>query len=714
MEALTRWVLRHKAIVLTAWLILAVAGFAMLPRVTGNLDKTFKLPGREGYDTNNQILKTYGNGGRIPPAVPVVTLPEGVSVNSPGVKHELAPAFDGITRAVPGARVASYFNTGNPGFVSSDGRTIFGLVYMYLKPGFSGIPAGEANLKSWLATHSIAGAHFNVTGETELASGGSTGGGPGILVETLVGGVGALIVLAFVFASFLAVIPLLMAAIAIPVTFLIIGGVTQVTDVSFIVEFLVSLIGLGVAIDYALLVVTRWREERDRGADPHEAVVRTMRTAGRAVVFSGTTVAIGLLAMVVLPVPFLRSVGYAGMLIPLVSVGAAITLLPVFLATIASRVDWPRIRREDTASRAWTAWARLVVRFRWPAAIIGVAILVILMIPASSVRVGNPTANALGGTGAVLAGLNQLEASGIGPGPLAPFEILVDGTNPTAVANAVGKVDGIRSAFAPAGAQWQRQGMPIVDALPVHDGASVATQTTLPRVHDVARQFPGTVRVGGQGAENADFISAVYGSFPLMIALIAILTFVVLARVFRSLLLPLKAVLLNLLSVAGALGLMVWIWQEGHGTSLIWGLPATGAITAFIPLMAFAFLFGLSMDYEVFILSRMREEYDRTGSTEQAVVTGIGRTGRLVTSAALILFLAFGSLASGPDVVIKIFATGLAAGILLDATVVRSLLVPSLVTLFGRWNWWLPRMPARVLRVEPSRAPGAEPAADEV
>jgi RND superfamily putative drug exporter len=198
-----------------------------------------------------------------------------------------------------------------------------------------------------------------------------------------------------------------------------------------------------------------------------------------------------------------------------------------------------------------------------------------------------------------------------------------------------------------------------------------------------------------------------------MIALIAVLTFIVLARVFRSLLLPLKAVILNIASVAAALGMMVWVWQQGHGSQAIWGIAPTEAITAFIPLMAFAFLFGLSMDYEVFILARMREEYDVTGSTEQAIVVGIGRTGRLVTSAALILFLAFSSLASGPETTIKIFATGLAAGILLDATVVRALLVPSLMMLFGRWNWWLPKFPARLLRVEPSLPDGAEPAPDE-
>ena len=187
-----------------------------------------------------------------------------------------------------------------------------------------------------------------------------------------------------------------------------------------------------------------------------------------------------------------------------------------------------------------------------------------------------------------------------------------------------------------------------------------------------------------------------------MIALIAIVTFLLLARAFRSLLLPLKAVLLNVLSVGAAWGVLSFVWQHGYGSGLIGGGTATGSITAWVPLMVFAFLFGLSMDYEVFILARMREEYDRTGSTNDAVIEGIGRTGRLVTCAALILTLAFVSMASAPVTEIKMLATGLAAGILLDATVIRALLVPALVSLMGRWNWWLPTFPARLLRVAPS------------
>jgi RND superfamily putative drug exporter len=263
-------------------------------------------------------------------------------------------------------------------------------------------------------------------------------------------------------------------------------------------------------------------------------------------------------------------------------------------------------------------------------------------------------------------------------------------------------VPGVHGAVAPTLPEWQRPGAAVLDAFSTPDASTPAGRATLDRVKSVLRSAGPGVHLGGRPAQDKDFIEAVYGNFPLMIALIALITFVLLARAFRSLLLPLKAVVLNVISVGAAWGVLELVWQRGHGSNLIWGISATGSITAWIPLMVFAFLFGLSMDYEVFILARMREEYDATGSTDTAVVRGIGRTGRLVTSAALILFLAFVSLASGPETEIKVLATGLAAGILLDATVIRALLVPAVVSLFGRWNWWLPKVPARLLRVEPS------------
>ena len=296
-----------------------------------------------------------------------------------------------------------------------------------------------------------------------------------------------------------------------------------------------------------------------------------------------------------------------------------------------------------------------------------------------------------------------LERAGIGAGALTPYEVLVEGADPASVAASLSRVEGIRGAVAPEGPAWRRGGTALVVALPVDDANAAAGTGSLDRLREAARALPGRVRVGGVPAAGADFIAAVYGNFPLMLGLVVVVTFILLVRAFRSLLLPLKAVILNLLSLAGAYGVLVLVWQEGHGAGLIWGAEPARAITSWIPLMVFAFLFGLSMDYEVFILARMREEYDATGSTDEAVVRGMSHTGVLVTSAALILVLAFGALSSIPQTSLRILATGLAAGILLDATVIRALLVPAAVSLMGRWNWWLPAWLDRLVsRSEPA------------
>ena len=707
MGSITRWVLAHKRIVAAFWILVTIVGIATVGSSTQSFSKEFSVPGREGFVTNDRIARIFHNGGNDAPLLAVVTLPPGTSASSPGVRGGLDQVAAKLQQAIPGSRTASYASTGNRAFVSTDGRTTF--VIAYPPPdneSFGTNTKAAETATAVLAGDRVAGAPVYVTGLDALQ--GQTGGssGPGVLLESMLGGLGALVVLAFVFASLLAFVPILMAIVSIIATFLVLWGVTSFTSVSMIVEFLVALIGLGVAIDYSLLVVVRWREERAHGNTGEAAVVRAMETAGRAVVFSGTTVAIGLLAMVVLPLPFLRSIGYAGMLIPLISVIVAVTLLPIVLAKVGDRLDWPHIRSDDTASRSWTSWARLVVRRRWIAAATATVLLAALLVSATSLEPGAANVDTLAKQGDAHAGLVALERSGIGAGALQPIEVLSPAeTNPATVASALRDVPGVHGAVAPTGSQWRQAGTAVVDALPVADGSTSAGRATITNVRTAAHASGVGVRVGGIGAENADFVSAIYGSFPEMIALIAILTFLLLARAFRSLLLPLKAVVLNVISVAAAWGVITLVWQNGHGSSLLWGIAATHSVTAWIPLMVFAFLFGLSMDYEVFILSRMREEFDRTGSTDIAVVRGIGRTGRLVTSAALILFLAFVSMASGPDTDVKVFATGLAAGIMLDATVIRALLVPAVVSLFGRWNWWLPARPARWLRVEPSIPP---------
>ena len=707
MSSLTRWVLSHKRTVVLAWVVLTIAGIAAAGPASDALETEFSVPDKEGWETNVAIEQRYGGtGGDATPLLPVVTLPEGERVDSAEVRRDLDRLDARLERALPGSRIASFASTGDETFVSDDGRTTFALVYPRPDPDatFGENPMAERAARSALAGATVAGEPVKLTGFDALAeAGGGDSEGPGVLVEAVLGAGGALIVLVFVFASFLAVVPLVMAFVSIMTTFLLLLGLTELTSVSPIVQFLIALIGLGVAIDYSLLVVSRWREERSHGRSGDEAVQRAMETAGRAVVFSGITVAIGLLALIALPLPFLRSMGYGGMLIPLVSTVVAITLLPVVLAKLGPRLDWPHRRTDDKASRAWTRWAQAVSRRRWVAAGAGMAVILALAFAATDLQLGTSDADTIARSGDAKEGLVALEKAGIGEGALLPHEILVEGkTGPEGVADELRRVEGIHGAVAPAEPDWRRADTALVEAIPVPDSGSDEGQATLDEVRDTAHAAGPDVRVGGQPAANADFVDAVYGSFPLMIALITVTTFILLARAFRSLVLPAKAIVLNTLSVAAAWGVLVLVWQQGYGSELIWDIQATGSIPSWQPLMLFAFLFGLSMDYEVFILSRMREEYDRTGSTETAVVQGIGRTGRLVTSAALILFLSFTAMASGPETDVKMLATGLAAGILLDATVIRALIVPAVISLMGRWNWWLPSWPARLLRVEPS------------
>ncbi len=712
MERLSAFVTTHRKWIYGLWLVAFITGIAASSTLANHLDKTFSMPGQPGYVANQAIVAEYGNGGMAPPLVPVVQVPQGMSATDPRV----TAAFASL-ETIPQARVADYANTHNPKFVGSDGRTTFAVIYT---PGGGGMGPQEASnaiaeqAKQRLTAALPAGSTVRITGEQPLQDNGTgSGKGMSILNEILIGGIGALAVLLFVFASLLALVPLLVAAVSVLTAFLAILGITQITPVSLIVQFLVGLIGLGVAIDYSLLLVTRWREELAHGYDNDTAIHRSMASAGRAVVFSGVTVALGLLALVVLPVPFLRSIGYGGMIIPLVSVCVTLTLVPALLSGIGRRLDWPRIRHEDKASRGWTAWARLMVRRRWIATFGALVVLGALAVNTFGLKIGDASSDALSQSGTAHEGVVMLRDAHIPTGVITPLEVYLPKSASTSSAlSAVSGVPGIDFAAAPTGAAWSRPDSSVLVAIPTDESTNTTGEATTRAVRGALDAVPGA-QLGGMGVVEIDMIHAVYGSFPLMLGILGLLTFVLLARAFRSIILPLKAVILNLLSLAAVYGSLVLVWQKGYGSNAIWGIPATGAITGWIPLMVFAFLYGLSMDYEVFILSRMREEYDATGSTSRAVVTGIGRTGRLVTSAALILFLAMAALGSAPNTDVKIFATALGIGILLDATVVRALLVPALVSLFGRWNWWMPTWAARILRVEPSPAL-PEPAGGEL
>jgi RND superfamily putative drug exporter len=488
---------------------------------------------------------------------------------------------------------------------------------------------------------------------------------------------------------------------------------TYVTDVSIIVQFLIALVGLGVAIDYALLMIFRFRDELREGRDVESAVVETMTHAGRAVIVSGSTVAIGLLSLVFLPLPLIRSIGVAGMLIPAVSVLASITLLPAMLAVFGTRINSARVMPRRLIDRghgedgAWGRWARFVLRRPVAVAAVGIAIVAVLAGFGTQLNANEAQLSNFPGTGTAIDGRQMLADAQITPGVMKPLNVLVEnGGDAQQIAATMSAVPGIVGTAAPV--TWQSGQTALVEAFPAIDGSAPGIQGLVDRSDAALEGSGGTLT--GIAAVDRDFVHALFGSAPYVLGLVLLLTLILLTRAFRSIVLALKAVLLNLVSLAAAFGIVVIVFQQGHGSAL-WNIEATQSITAYIPLMIFAFLYGLSMDYEVFMLSRIREAYDETGNTDKAIELGLARTGKLVTSGALILMFAFLVLSTSPGYEVKPLAIGIAAGIILDATVIRALLVPALMRLMGEANWWMPRWTSTALRI-PHRERLAEPAAD--
>lgn len=713
MENLSRFVLARGRLITLLTVIAVALGGGALAIVLANVSERNEYPGLPGYEANQQILQTYGTGGYERPYVPVITLPEGMTADSQAGREALAAAFAAADRAT-GGRVVSYVDTGDPRFVGADGRTTFGLIFggPVEQGGIPGSALGEGSTLNLTIDEAMRpvlppGTTLFVTGLDPLATGEDTGG-LNVGVKLLITIAAAIVVLAWVFRSALAVVPLLTALITLPVSFIGLLLASLITEVHETTTTMIPLLGLGIAIDYALILVTRWREERAAGRVGDEAVHRAMATAGHAIIFSSVAVAIGLLAMVVLPIPIMRSLGVGGMLVTATSAVVSLTVLPLILSWAGRRLDRRaaagrpvRPTGYERAGRFWTAWARTVVRHRWIVAIGSVAALGALTVVALGINLNVPVTGGLSRSGPGHDGLVALQRAGVPSGPLTSFDVyLPPGTDPAAVADGIRSLPGIYAVAAPDGADWRAaDSSALLTVLPVDEGGSPAGRDTVQRVIDAV---PDGVLVGGNVTQQLDYVDATYAAFPWMLALIALITFVMLARAFRSVLLPLKAIALNLLSLGAVLGAMVIFWQWGWGTEALLGIQPNGTVGTFIPVTIFAFLYGLSMDYEVFIIARMREEYDRTGSTEEAIVQGIGRTGRLVTCAALILFFSFASMAGGGELDVAVFASGVALGIILDATLIRSLLVPATVAMLGRWNWWLPAWLARILRVEPS------------
>ncbi len=700
---LTHLTVRHRWAVIGAWLILTVFGGFAAAKVSTRWLQSFSIPGYSAYEANVRTLERFGTGTR-PPKV-LVFRTRGDATRSFPIRTAMVRA----ARANPGARTSSFFSTGRLAYVSRDRHTTFMEIYPPGEAAFDKKSGAEATQRA-AAEGLPAGISVHVTGNDPLEEASAHGdtGGPSVLLEAVIGGLGALVILLFLFGTLPAVLmPLVVAAAAVLNTFTLVWALTYLTDVSIVVQFLIALVGLGVAIDYALLIIFRFRDELREGNDVEPALVETMTHAGRSVIVSGSTVAVGLLSLIILPLPFIRSIGIGGMLIPTVSVLAAITLLPAMLSVLGERINSVRVLPKRWVDRghsehgAWGRWARLVNRRPLPAALAGLAVVATLAAIGMQLNPNEAQLGAIPGRGDAIVGRDQLAAAGISPGVMKPFDILVEnGADPEPIAAKLRTVPGIVAATAPH--DWRWGGDSIIEAFPAIDGAAGGIQSVVDRVHHTLKGTSATL--DGTAAADRELVHALYGNFPYVLTFVLVLTMILLARAFRSLVLAVKAALLNLISLAAAFGIVVFVFQDGHGSTL-WNIDAIHAINAWIPLMIFAFLFGLSMDYEVFMLTRMREAYNETGSTNRAIELGLARTGKLVTSAALILMSAFLVLSTTPGFEVKELAIGLAAGIILDATVIRALLVPALMQLLGNSNWWMPRWTRAALRIHHRERP---------
>ncbi|MGA0121949.1 MAG: MMPL family transporter [Gaiellales bacterium] len=576
----------------------------------------------------------------------------------------------------------------------------------------------------------------------------------------------AAFVLLFIFGTIISTfLPLVFALATVPTTLGIVWIAAHQIDMAIYVTNLVTLIGIGIAVDYSLLVVYRFREEmhriqRDRAEpgqeprlvrldrdDTRAALRPTMRFAGHAVVFSGLTVAVGLAGLIVLPLPFIRSMGVGGLVIPLISIFAAVTLLPALLSLLGHRLGYLRVvprrvldrRMEEEGEHGfWVSLSGAIMRRPWPFLVVGSALLIALALPTLRISLTPGSNDGLPASVESVQGMLRLEAE-VGAGPLAPSQITIDtgaadgvwadpqaaaiarlavllredpevGEQPTAVAAPTdllvdGDTPAAREQAIAVGLVDPTGRYALVTAASRDQYGAEASQELARRLRAEtvpAAAFPaGTeVLVGGGPAAGIDFIDRAYGAFPWLVLFVLVTSYILLVRAFRSLLLPLKAVILNVLSVAAAYGILVLVFQEGWGR---WaGLEPVGQIEAWIPIFLFAMLFGLSMDYEVFLVTRMRELYDRGLSNADAVAQGLQRTGRIVSAAAIILVAAFGGFLLGSLSAFQQFGLGLAAGILIDATLIRMILVPAFMQIAGDANWWLPASVARILRVRPS------------
>jgi len=699
---------RRPWVTLAAWAVLAAVMTILAGTAGGAFVDDFIAPDSQSEEAMQLLEQRFPEaaGGS---AMAVFAAPEGEELerHRPGIEAAVARIAD----VEPVATVTDPFTAGT---VSPDGRIGFAAIG-FERPSTELGPEPLAAITEAMEPAREAGATAELGGDAAFINSETETSG-----AEAAGILAALVVLVVAFGTIAAaLVPIALALVAVAAG---LGGImllANALDVSTAAPTIGAMIGLGVGIDYALFIVARYRENRAASQDNARALSDAMASSGTAVLFAGGIVVVAMAALVLTGLGFLASIGLSTSLVVLFAMATALTLLPALLSLLGDRIEAGRLvgrrkspmRAEDTA---WWRFAHRVSAKPWPYLLAGSAVLVALAAPALQMETAFPDAGE-DSTSTTHRRAYDLLAEGFGPGFNAPLVLVADLRSPGVEAGSIPALSDLIAADPGIAQVGEAQTSPagdtvVLPTIPTTAPADAETSETLARVRDVV---PANVAVSGLTAMTDDLTEQLDETLPVFVAAILAASVVLLMLVFRSVAVPLKAALMNLLSIGAAYGVVVAVFQWGW-LGGVFNLEGTISIASPMPTIFFAVLFGLSMDYEVFLLSRIREEYDATGDNTESVARGIAATGRVITSAALIMTVVFLSFVANPSPFVKMMGLGLATAIVLDATVVRMVVVPATMSLLGHWNWWLPswldrRLPR--LRVEaPHTTRAPEPA----
>jgi putative drug exporter of the RND superfamily len=704
LEKIARWSYRRRWSMLLIWIFAFVGAIFLQTVAGGDYSTDFSLPGAESQEAFDLLEQRFPQVAG--DTADIVWKAES-GVDDPQVRTAINGLFDDIEGVDFVEGIDSPYSEQGQGQISRDGTIAFARVHFEpLEDEAIPVEVGQeiTRLTNDVDVEGLqvqAGGSVVQFSEFEEPSGAE---GIGVLF--------AIVILLITFGSVLAMgLPIGTALFGIGIGLSLVMLFANFLSVPDFTPQLASMIGIGVGIDYALFIVTRYRHHLHDGLNPERSTIIAITTAGKAVIFAGTTVVISLLGILLMGFAFVEGIAIGGAATVAVTMIASVTLLPAFLGFVGNNVDrwrlpWFHRQVDDFEKTPAYRWSRLIQRRPWTFAIAGLLALLILAIPVFSIRLGFADASA-GGTDRSSRRAYDLLAEGFGPGFNGPLLLATEVDSPQdvadleAVAGALKTTEGIQFVTGVQPNDPQDPDAAVVTAFPTTSPQDETTTALVKRIRrDVIPEVTGqegTVLVGGLTAVTVDFADANASRLPILIAVVITLSFILLVFVFRSILVPLKAAVMNLLSIGAAYGIVVAIFQWGWAKD-VFGVETSGPIESWVPMMLFTILFGLSMDYEIFLLSRIREEYVRTGNNEISVANGLATTARVITAAAAIMVTLFLVFVFGfEERAIKLFAIGLAAAIFVDATLVRMILVPATMELLGEANWWLPKWLDRIL-----------------